>query len=177
MATAITEMIPMMQRELNAPGTEQYPDFLGGDYLGYIADGFWDARLAGTLMDYTIVDGADLATPLTAGVDYITDQATKVDDLPTEYQFMVVLFAGTRLLRNKILTLAVNYKASAGPVEYEQQASATTLRAVLASLERRLNELKTMYSESFTPSAMVYMDGTLQRVQSEMYDYLALGVV
>lgn len=177
MATALSSMIPMMSRELNAPGTEQYPDLLGGDYLGYIADGFWDARLAGTLMDYTIVDGADLAVPEAAGSDWITDQSTKVDDLPTEYQYMVILFAGTRLLRNKILTLAVNFKATAGPVDYEQQASATTLRAVLASLERRLNELKTMYSESFTPSAMFYMDGTLQRVQSEMYDYLEMNVV
>jgi hypothetical protein len=34
-----------------------------------------------------------------------------------------------------------------------------------------------MYSESFTPSAFFYMDGTLQRAQSEMYDYLEMGVV
>jgi len=177
MATSIPSMVPMMNRELNAPGTEQYPDLLAGDYLGYIADGFWDARLAGTLMDYTIVDGADLGTPEDTGTDYITDQSTKEDDLPEEYQYMVVLFAGTRLLRNKILTLAVNYKATAGPVEYEQQASATTLRAILASLEKRLRELKEMYSESFTPSAFYYMDGTLQRAASEMYGYLEMSVL
>ncbi len=177
MATSIPSMIPMMTRELNAPGTEQYPDMLGGDYMGYIADGFWDARLAGTLSSYTIVDGVDLDTPVATGTDYITDQSTKVDDLPHEYQMMVILFAGTRLLRNKILTLAVNYKAVAGPVEYEQQASATTLRAVLASLERRLRELKEMYSDSFTPSAFYYMDGTLQRAESEMYSYLEMGVL
>jgi hypothetical protein len=177
MATKISDIIPMMNRELNAPGTEQYPDLLGGDYLGYIADGFWDARLAGMLYTYTIVDGADLATPLATGDDYITDQASKVDDLPEEFQFMVVIFAGTRLLRNKILTLAVNYKATAGPVDYEQQASATTLRAILSSLERRVNELQVMYSDEFTPGVFAYMDGVLQRAESEMQGYLALTVL
>ena len=176
MPTAVSSIIPMMTREVNPPGTEQYPDLLAGDYIGYIADGFWDARLAGTLMSYTIVEGPDLPTALGAGM-YITDQSTKTKELPQEYQMMVVIFAGTRLIRNKILTLAVNYKASAGPVSYEQQASATTLRAVLSSLEGRLRELKGMYSESFTPSAFFYMDGTLQRAQSEMFDYLEMGVV
>jgi hypothetical protein len=177
MATKISDIIPMMTRELNAPGTEQYPDLLGGDYLGYIADGFWDTRLAGMLYTYTIVDGADLATPQTTGTSYITDQSTKTDDLPEQFQYMIVIFAGARLLRNKILTLAVNYKATAGPVDYEQQASATTLRAILASLERRVKELKVMYSDEFSPGAIAYMDGVLQRAESDMQGYLSLAVL
>ncbi len=177
MATPLPDMIPMLQRELNAPGTEQYPDFGGGDYLGYIADGFWDVRLATMLTDYTILDGLDLGTPVATGTDYITDQATKENDLPVQFQMMVVIFAGARLLRNKILTLAVNYKASAASVEYEQQASATTLRAILASLQRRMDELKTVYSDDFSPGQMTYIDGPLQRAQSDLNQYLALTVL
>ncbi len=177
MPTPLTDMIPMLNRELNAPGTEQYPDFGGGDYLGYIADGFWDVRLATMLTDYTILDGLDLGTPVETGTDYITDQATKENDLPIQFQMMVVIFAGARLLRNKILTLAVNYKASATSVEYEQQASATTLRAILASLQRRMDELKIIYSDDFSPGQMNYMDGPLQRAQSDLNQYLALTVL
>lgn len=177
MPTPLSAIVPMMTRELNAPGTEQYPDLLAGDYLGYIADGFWDARLAGMLHQYTILDGSLLPTPLLTGTDYITDQSTKVDDLPQEFQYMVVIFAGARLLRNKILTLAVNFKAEAGPTSYEQQASATTLRAILASLEKRVKELQVMYSDQFTPGVFAYMDGVLQRAESEMQGYLAMTVL
>jgi len=177
MATPLTEMIPMLSREINAPGAEQFPDFGGADYLGYLADGFWDARLYTMLTDWTLVDGADLGTPQPTGVNYITDQSTKEDDFPQQYQMLVVIVAGMRLIRNKILTLAINYKAVAGPVEYEQQASATTLRAILASLEDRLNELKVMYTDDFSPGSLVYFDGVLQRGYAELNDYLALTVL
>lgn len=177
MATPLTEMIPMLNRELNTPGAEQLPDLGAGDFLGYLADGFWDARLYTMLTQYTLVDGADLGTPQPTGTNYITDQSTKEDDLPDEFQMLVVILAGTRMLRNKILTLAVNFKATAGPVDYEQQASATTLRAILASLQRRLDELKVMYTDEFSPGAFVYMDGALQRASSELNGYLALTVV
>ena len=177
MATPLPDLIPMMNRELNAPGTEQYPTMGAGDYLGYLADGFWDARLYTMLTQYTLVDGADLGTPQPTGTDYITDQSSKEDDLPTEFHMLVVVLAGARLLRNKILTLAVNYKATAGPVDYEQQASATTLRAILASLQRRVDELKLMYTDEFTPGAFVYMDGVLQRASSELNGYLELTVL
>jgi hypothetical protein len=177
MATNLTEMIPSLNRELNAPGTEQYPELGAGDYLGYLADGFWDARLYTMLTQYTLVDGADLGTPQPDTGNWITDQSTKEDDLPQEFQMLVVILAGTRLLRNKILTLAVNYKATAGPVEYEQQASATTLRAILASLQRRLDELKVMYTDEFSPGAFVYMDGALQRASAELNGYLAMTVL
>jgi len=175
--TPLSDLIPMMSRELNPVGAEQYADFGAGDYLGYIADGFWDARLATMLTDYTILDGADLATPLATGTDYFTDQSTKAEGLPEQFQMLVVIYSGARLLRNKILTLAVNYKAVAGPTEYEQQASATTLRAILASLQKRMDELKAMYSDDFAPGALQYMDGPLQRATSEFYQYLELTVV
>jgi hypothetical protein len=177
MPTPLTELIPMMNRELNAPGTEQYPDMGAADYLGYIADGFWDARLATMLTSYTILDGLDLVTPEDANTDYFTDQSTTTEDLPEQFQMLVVIYAGARLLRNKILTLAVNYKATAGPVDYEQQASATTLRAILATLQKRMDELKRMYSDDFSPGTLYYMDGPLQRVASDLNDYLSMTVL
>jgi len=175
MATSIKSMIPSLDRTVNAPGAALYPTATASQKMGYLADGFWDARLAGTLSTYTIIDGDDLATP-DSSTDYIVDVSTELDSLPEEFQMMVVIFAGARMISIKILNLAINFTAKAGPVEYEQQASATTLRAVLAVLERRLAELKVMYSDSFTPGAFTYMDGTLQRAASEVQGYLQLQI-
>lgn len=175
MATSLKSMIPSLDRSVNAPGAELYPTASASQKMGYLADGFWDARLAGTLTTWTIIDGDDLATP-DGTTDYITDLSTMEDDLPEEFQMMVVIFAGARMISIKILNLAINFTAKAGPVSYEQQASATTLRAVLATLEKRLAELKIMYSDSFTPGQFTYMDGALQRAASEVQGYQLLQI-
>ncbi len=177
MPTPLTDLIPMLTRELNSPGAEQFPDMGAGDYLGYIADGFWDARLATMLTQYTILDGDDITPTLDSGKDYFTDHATTEDNLPEQFQMLIVIYAGARLLRNKILTLAVNFKATAGPVDYEQQASATTLRAILATLQKRMDELKFLYTDDFAPGQLHYMDGPLQRATSDLNSYLSLTVL
>lgn len=162
MPTAISDLIPMLKREINAPGFEQYPDIGGGDQLGYIEDGFWDVRLAGMLGSYTVEYGQNLPTPLTTGAKYFTDSSTKTEDLEQKYWMMIILFAGLRLLRLKIMNLAVNFKAEAGPVSYEQQASATVLRALLDSLMKRVQELKGQYSDDFNASVFLMWDGIAQ---------------
>jgi len=175
MATSTSELIQMLQREVNTPGIEMLPDLGPASAIGYIEDGFWDARLAGILSAYTIVDFGDVVPPETAG-RWIVDQASHAEDLPFEYQMMVVIFAGVRLIRNKILNLAINFRAKAGAVEFEQQASATTLRAVLAVLQQRLAELKGQYSDSLPPGAFNYMDAVLQREVSLIGDVAILTV-
>ena len=100
MATSLKSMIPPLDRTVNAPGAELYPTASASQKMGYLAVGFWDARLAGTLTTWTIIDGGDLATPdLTS--DYITDISSMVDDLPEEFQMMVVIFAGARMISIK----------------------------------------------------------------------------
>jgi hypothetical protein len=178
MATPLTDLTRMLDREVNTPGVEMLPDLGTADLLGYIEDGFWDARLAGLLSSYTVVDAADVdqATPPTAG-RYFVDSATSKQDLPVHFQMLVVIVAGVRLLRNKVLNLAINFKAEAGPVSYEQQASATTLRSILATLQSRYMELKTQYSDTIGASAMVYMDGVLQAETAVLNDLAALTVI
>lgn len=176
MATALADLVPMIQREVNPPGMELFPDAGAGVMLGYLEDAFWDVRLSGMLEGWTVVAAADvaLATPPASG-RHITDVSTKVKDLDRELQMLIVLFAGLRIVRLKIVNLAVNFKAKAGPVEYEQQASATTLRAVLDSLSRRVGELKLMYSENYQ-GAFNLFDGELQRDYAVLNDLAAYTV-
>lgn len=176
MATPVTDLIPMMQREVNAPGAEQFLDASPGDLIGYIEDGFWDARLAGLLRTFTVVNGSELDPPIAGSGRFITDMKTKTADLGRDWWMLIVVFAGFRLLRSRIMNLAVNFKAVAGPVEYEQQASATVLRALLDSLQRRVDELKALYSEELSSGGFAYFDGVLQREYSELSNALMLTV-
>jgi hypothetical protein len=156
----------MFDREINGPGFPRIPDITAAQKLGYIQDGFWDARLSQMLDIYTVVDGADVVPAETTGQDYFVDSASKADDMPMEFQMLIVITAGFRLLRLKIMDLAVNFTAEAGPVSFEQQASATVLRALLNNLQGRLQELKTQYSDGFSGS-FNYWDGVAQAAASE----------
>lgn len=168
MATPVSDLHAMLLREVNVPGFEQLPDLFPADLTGYVADGFWEAKLSGMLSDYTITD--DGSGNLT--IERISDSA----DLPTEWHVLVVMFAALKLIRLKALNLATNFKAVAGPVEYEQQVSATVLRAILEALERRVVELKSAHSELYG-SALYYFDAVLQRESSMVQDLPALTVI
>ena len=168
MATLIQDIIPMFDREINIPGDAQLPTLTASNKIGYITDGFWDARLSEMLVTFTVVDGADVVPPQVVGKAYITDDATKEDDLPVELQMLVVITAGFRLLRLKIMDLAVNFTAEAGPVSFEQQASATVLRAILANLQGRLQELKKQYSDAFKTGGFHYWDGVEQAAAADL---------
>lgn len=161
MPTPLTDLIPMLERELNVPNEAQIVT-TAGQKLGYIEDGFWDVRLAGMLSSYTVADGADTDPVGTTGTKYFADHSTLSEDLEQQFWMLIVIFAGFRLLRLKIMQLAVNFSAKAGPVEYEQQASATVLRALLDNLQRRINELKGQYSDDFSQSVFILMDGVAQ---------------
>ena len=59
MATPIQNMIPLLDREVNAPGAELYPTASAAQKVGYLTDGFWEARLLGMLTEYTVRDGTE----------------------------------------------------------------------------------------------------------------------
>lgn len=161
MSTAIADMREMLKREINVPGFPQLPGISNSQIDGYIMDGFWEARLMGVLADYTQTDGTELATPVPS-IYHTRDEA----DLPPEYQMLVIIVAGLRLLRMKALNLATSIRAQAGPVEYEQQVSATVLREILQSFERRLSLLFGIYNDALGGAAFRYFDGELQRTSS-----------
>ncbi len=173
MATPVSDLRDPLKREINVPGIEALPDITNSQLDGYIKDGFWEARLFGMLSDYTQTDGTEFATPLGDVIKKVADDG----DLPQELQILVVLMAAMRLLRAKIMNLAVNFRTRGGPVEYEQQASATVLRTLLAALESRVAQVKELYSDQIGAGAFVYFDGELQREAALLSDYASLQVL
>lgn len=158
MATNVFDMVPQLQREVNPPGYELFPDALPGDFLGYVTDGFWEGRLMGVFSGWTVKDGSELQTPVSG--TFITNDDE--DNFPDMEQMFCTIIAGFRLIQRRAVTLAQNLRAEAGPVEYESQISATVLREIMQSMERRLNQFKELYSDVIAAEVFYYMDGVAQ---------------
>lgn len=125
MAVDLTDFVPSLRREVEPPGTNLFADATDEDWVGYLSDAFWEARLDGFLEGY-IVDEADSIVPANAGAP----------DLDRASMALVILYAGIRVLRNRILNQASAFRAKAGPVEYEQTAYATVLAEMLKQLRQ-----------------------------------------
>lgn len=128
MSVELSEYVSALKREVQPPGSNLFGDVTNSEWVGYLGDAFWEARLDGFLTRWNAVEngpGDVTVEPVSAGDD----------DLPRQYIALVVLYAGIRVLRNKILNTNTGFRAKAGPVEFEQQNSANLLSEMLKQLK------------------------------------------
>lgn len=92
-------------------------------WVGYLTDAFWEAKMDGFMTGFTEADGE------------ITNTGGG-DDVGREFVALVVLYAAIKILSMQILNTNTQFRAKAGPVEFEQQSSATMLAEMLKQLER-----------------------------------------
>lgn len=126
MAVALTTLVDALKREVQPPGADLFSDVTQSTWVGYLADAFWEVRLDGFLPNYA-TDGAGVATTVVP--------ISGTTELPREMGALVVLYAGVKVLRNKILNTNTTFRAKAGPVEFEQQNSANLLVEMLKQLK------------------------------------------
>jgi hypothetical protein len=172
-ATDINDLIPALKREINVPGFELFPGISAGALQGYIQDGFWEGRLSGLFEVWTVKDGADLVVPTTG--TFITNDDE--DAFPSDLQMFVVILSGFRMIQRRAFNLAQNLRVVAGPTEYEVQISATVLRELVQSLERRINELTELHSDLLAADRVYYLDGVAQSTYSIVNSLPDLAVV
>ena len=123
MAVDLPDFVPSLKREVQPPGSTLFAGATESDWVGYLKDAFWEARLDGFLTGYVVDDETDQIVSTTEGADI--DRASMA---------LVILYAGIRVLRNRILNMNTGFRAKAGPVEFEQQNSATMLAEMLKQL-------------------------------------------
>jgi hypothetical protein len=128
MAVDLMTYVDSLKREIQPPGTDLFATVTNEQWVGYLADAFWEARLDGFLAGYTTDQGA------TAG-DVTIVSTTGGPDLDQRWMALVILYAGVKILRNRILNMSTTFRAKAGPVEFEQQNSATMLAEMLKQLK------------------------------------------
>jgi len=156
MAVDLFDLVDSLKREVNPPGASNvaFPDATDDEYAGYLSDAFWEARLDGILGGYT--EANNTVTP-TSGTD----------DLPREFQQLIVIYAGFRILKNALRQLKTQFRAQAGPVVFETQQSATTLKAIMDDLRARRDWLLFQLSETGAVTT-VYIDAIAAR-QERLY--------
>ena len=155
MAVDLSDLIESLEREINPPGTDNFPDATEAQLLGNLSDSFWEAKLYGFFDDYSESDG--LVFPISGSTD-----------LGREWQQLIVLFAGTRILRMKLMVTNTNFRAVAGPVEFEQSNSANLLKEILVQLQEKINIAYAQLG-SLGNAADYYINGLVARTDSLVY--------
>lgn len=134
MAVDLSDYIGTLKRQVIPPGSTLFSTVTNTQWLAYLSDAFWEARLDGFLVGYVEADGEVTPVDPTAA------------DLDRKYIALIALYAGITILRNQILNTRTQLRAKAGPVEFEQQNSATTLAEMLKQLratkDRILDDLR-----------------------------------
>lgn len=132
MAVDLADFVDSLKREVIPLGSGLFADVNDDQWTAYLSDAFWEARLDGFMEGYAADEDGLI-------------EATSSGELDRRYVALVVLYAGIRVLRNRILNMNTGFRAKAGPVEFEQQNSATMLAEMLKQLrstkDRILQEL------------------------------------
>jgi hypothetical protein len=153
MAVDLSEFVPSLEREVNPPGDPRFTGVSEDDWLGWLTDAFWEARLDGFLADYECDEDGLVVS--------LIDPDDPSKDMPRYLVGLIVLYAGIRVLRNSILNTSTAFRAKAGPVEFETQNSATVLAEMLKLLSERRRELLDRVEGLETPT--FYFDAYTQR--------------
>lgn len=166
MAVDLSEFVDSLKREVTPPGNDLFDGVNDDVFTGYLSDAFWEARLDGFIPRWTCdIDG--LVTP-------IEDNG---DEFPRELVGLLILYAGIKILRNRIMTLNTAFRSKAGPVEYEVENSANVLTELLKQLAQRREEL--LEEVKLLPTPTFYIDAYSTRGHSrpaywgEISHYLA----
>lgn len=128
MAVDLSEFVDAARRQVRSPGGTEFQS-TEEVWVGYLLDGFWEARLDGLFGGF-IADEDGIITPTSGD-----------EDLPREQVQLIVIYAGFLALRGEILNARTASKYKAGPVEFEEERSATVLKAILDNLTKRRDEV------------------------------------
>lgn len=155
MAVDLSDLVELLQAEVDAPGEDSFPEAVENDWVNQLRSAFWEVVLDGVLTGYTEDEG-------------IVSPSSGSTDLSREYQQLIIFYAGVRVIRNKLRTIGTLFKAKAGPVEYETQNSAQVLKSIMDELVRRRNLILSRLSDLGTIDS-VYVDMVIQRDESMAY--------
>ncbi len=147
------EYIAALQREVIPLGSSTFSTIEADSWLGYMTDAFWEAKLDGFMPGF-VADEDGL----------VTNENPTVPDLDRRFVSLIVLYAGIRILRNQILNMNTGFRAKAGPVEFEQQNSATMLAEMLKQLRETKDRLLKELDEADAVTAVQIIDAFSTRM-------------
>lgn len=123
-------LVPSLRRATSPPGVDLHPDANDPIFAGYVEDAFWTALLKGAITGFTIDTGV---TP-----HEIVPAAPNTAELPGELGLLIVEFGALNVITGDLMNLQTQFSATAGPVKFEIQRSATVLVAVLKNIQDQI---------------------------------------
>jgi hypothetical protein len=150
-AVSLDDYVPALRREVGPPGSTFFDAVPDEVFTGYLADAFWEVRLDGFNEPWTCSEDGTIVPIVGDGnpdpqVDPPLTGYDSARDIPRDQIALVVLYAGIKIIRNRLLEQNTRLHAKAGPVEFSQESSANLLVEMLRELtavKSRLLALKT----------------------------------
>lgn len=145
MAVALTDLVPTLRRALNPPG-QNLLTANTSEWVGRLADAFWDARLQDFFTGYVIVN------------NQIVPLAASGPDLGRELQTLIIRYAEIRAIHPLLLQTVTMSRQQAGTVLVETQRSATLLVALLKDISAEITQIKDRLRNEATGKAIAFLD-------------------
>src|SRR4051812_13836833 len=123
MAVDLSDYVDTLRREVTPPGSITFATVSDDVFTGYLADAFWEVKLDGFNEAY-VCDADGIVIPLgDPQVSNVANGFTPSDyvdgvDMPRDQVALVCLYAGIKILRNKLMEANTRIRAKAGPVEF-----------------------------------------------------------
>jgi hypothetical protein len=161
-AVDLADYTDALQREVNPPGVQDFPAASDGDWLGQLADSFWEARLDGLLEGFTCDENGLITPVVPAGTDPSTQP-----DLGRDMVQLVILYASFRVIRNTLRDIRTTFIAQAGSVRFETGQSASLLVEIMKDIVNRRDIILTRLSDLGSTNVTI-IDAITARDQSIM---------
>ena len=147
----LTELIPDLELELNAPGVDGFPTVSDVEWVNRLRNGFWTAVLDDLIVGYKEVDGS------------IAPVSSAYPTFPRDQQQLIIMYAVITVIRQQLMDMNTTFRAKAGPVEYEVQKSAVLLKGLLDEFAARRNNLIIKLAQSEAARDIYYINGYISR--------------
>jgi hypothetical protein len=157
MSVDLSELIGDLQSEVSPPGKNMFPAATDDEWLSNLRNAFWQARLEGMLAGYQEADGS------------ITPIAPATIDLSRDFQQLIIVYAGMRIIRNTLRTLQTSFHAETNGTIYEVEQSAQVFKGLLDDLKSEKDLILLRLSDvGKVPS--YYIDAIMARDESIKFD-------
>lgn len=149
MAVDLNDLVDPLKNRVSPPGTNLYPDASDDEWFASLQNAFWEVKLAGVLTTWTenyaawggpSEFGEGILTPV-GQTDPTYDDPGGFDensDMSRELQQFIVMWAAWKTTLTQFQNLTSTFRAKAGPVEFEEQRSASILKGILDQLREEI---------------------------------------
>lgn len=185
MSVDLSDYVATLRREVSPPGSTTFNDVSDEVFVGYLADAFWEVRLDGFIEPYSadsagIILAVNDPQVLAGAADYTPTIYEPATDIGRPEIALICLYAGIKIIRNRLMEQSSRFRAKAGPVEFEQDYSANLLTEMLKELsatKARLLYLRTYNQDVSLIDAFSARSASAASYSGYLYDWYlgALG--